>query len=543
MRSSPSFRSAVSRLQLGLALSCILVLVQTSIAASEDATVPADYAALVPSDAAVVAYIADYDELRTGLGKMAPSMAREGMIPDLPQALVDTSLSIPQGMGYLIWTESLGPIVSTPPTGVFHIAFRLPGANADTVSVKGGDTSLTFKGDMVVLSQDMSHSDGKPTYRVPEKAKNTLVDRLPSSTVSVAILGSDIADQARKVAPMLSMGPMMLQQQMSQRLQALDQDDRAAVRKAQNKAVGDVAQLLKAALASIEDIQVMTMGLDLDGGSLISDIDFSIGGRVADDHGVSPKVLKALPDDMPGYFAFDGPTLEWLANLELDLFEGMMAESKEDVVRFDRVIGSIESVGRNIDGGYAGGFTGSLGQTQGIFGVKDSAGFLKDMSGMMTSLTDLGIGLDYQPAGDMKWTVKMDEAKMMERFGATGGEMGLESGNLGGEYDITMRTADGMVFLDQVRKGAKGPQGEGDPALKGDFESLADSKVVAGLAVDVLGMAREIADSMGTDLPAEMKGKALLAMILHSPDPRTVALHLRLPIGQFIEIPAMSRLD
>jgi hypothetical protein len=389
----------------------------------------------------------------------------------------------------------------------------------------------------------MGFPEVKPVFMVPEKAENPLVDRLPSTVVSMAILGSDIADQASKVAPMLSMVPTMLQQQMSERLQKLDRADRAAVRKAQTKAVGDVSDLLRAAMASLEDIEIMTMGFSEDGGSLITDIDFLIGGRVAEDHGVSPKVLKALPDAMPGYFAFDGPTLRWLANFEFDLVEGMLASTAEEVGRFDQVITSIESLGKDIDGGYAGGFSGSFEQTQGIFGVKDSARFLKGMDGMMTSMSDLGIGIDYQPAGDMKWTLKMDGARMMSRLGGSSEEMGLDSSNLKGDYDITLRTADGMVFVDQLRNGTKAPMGEGDPALRGDFESLADSKVVAGFAVDILGMARNIAKSAGTELPPEMKGKALMSMILHSPDPKTLGLRLRLPLRELIEISTTGQLN
>jgi hypothetical protein len=165
------------------------------------------------------------------------------------------------------------------------------------------------------------------------------------------------------------------------------------------------------------------------------------------------------------------------------------------------------------------------------------------MDGMMTSMSDLGIGIDYQPAGDMKWTLKMDGARMMSRLGGSSEEMGLDSSNLKGDYDITLRTADGMVFVDQLRNGTKAPMGEGDPALRGDFESLADSKVVAGFAVDILGMARNIAKSAGTELPPEMKGKALMSMILHSPDPKTLGLRLRLPLRELIEISTTGQLN
>ncbi len=37
----------------------------------------------------------------------------------------------------------------------------------------------------------------------------------------MVILGSDITEQANRVAPMPSMGPVMLQQQMSERLQRI----------------------------------------------------------------------------------------------------------------------------------------------------------------------------------------------------------------------------------------------------------------------------------------------------------------------------------
>lgn len=531
MRPTSFFRANISQLFPGVAIFFVLILVRPSLAAEETGAVPADYAAMVSKDAGVVVFVSDLGKLRDGLGEIIPSLF------DIPRGLIETSLPVPEETAYLVWSDSIDRIFSTPRKGIIHIAFRLPGANADTVSLKGTETSsLTFKGDMVVVSQDMEHPGKKPVFTVPEKAENQLVDRLPSTVFSMAILGSDIADQANKVAPMLSMAPMMLQQQMSERLQKLDRADRAAVRKAQNKAVGDVSDLLRSAMASLEDIEMMTVGFFQDGESMIADIDFLIGGRVAEDHGVSPKVLKALPDAMPGYFAVDGPTLRWLANFEFDLFEGMLASTAEEVGRFDQVITSIESLGKDIDGGYAGGFSGSFEWSQGIFGVKDSTRFLKGMDGMMTSMSDLGIGIDYKPAGDMKWTLKMDGAGMMSRLGGSSEEMGLDSSNLKGDYDITLRTADGMVFLDQARKGTKAPEGEGDPTLRRDFESLADSKVVAGFAVDVLGMARNIAKSAGTELPPEMKGKALLGMILHSPDPKTVGLHLRIPIRELLKI-------
>ena len=179
--------------------------------------------------------------------------------------------------------------------------------------------------------------------------------------------------------------------------------------------------------------------------------------------------------------------------------------------------------------------SGSFDQTQGIFGVKDPARFLKGMDGMMSSMSDLGIGIDYKPAGDMKWTLQMTGGTLMSRLGGSSEDLGVDSKNLNGDYDIMLRTDDGMVFLDQVRKGTRPRVGKGDPALRADLESLSDSKVVAGFTVDVLGMARDIARSMGNDFPQEMKGAALMSMILHSPDPKTLGLRLRLPYQKFIE--------
>ena len=176
MRTTSFHRTNISRLFAGMAIFFVLILVRPSFAADENGAVPADYAAMVSKDAGLVAFISDFNKFRDELGKMSPSFARGGSIPDLPHGLVETSLPIPKETACLIWSESIGSIVSTPRTGIIHIAFRLPGANADTVSVEDKVT-VTFKGDMVVISQDMGFPEVKPVFAVPAKAENPLVDR------------------------------------------------------------------------------------------------------------------------------------------------------------------------------------------------------------------------------------------------------------------------------------------------------------------------------------------------------------------------------
>ena len=61
------------------------------------------------------------------------------------------------------------------PVGPDLAAREDPGGKATirvVVSGKGMETTLTFKGDMVVVTQDLEHPGKKPVFTVPEKAEN-----------------------------------------------------------------------------------------------------------------------------------------------------------------------------------------------------------------------------------------------------------------------------------------------------------------------------------------------------------------------------------
>lgn len=515
--------------------------------------VPADYAALVPADAQVVIYIEDYGALQSAWRDMLPESLTKAEVgaamPDLVTGFnLKTSVKLPADQPVIAWFDSLGDLMPTGGDGVAHIAFRMPGGTAENTSV---EKKAATKGEQLAMHEGMAivygsiSSDKKvPAYSVPTKAGNPLLKELPEGLVSLAIQGDDIGKLAQGIAPMASMAPMMLQQPLAERTKGMSKEDRAAVTKAQQGLMRDIAGLVSGATSSLQDITLATGAISLDGDVMNADLVFSIGGTVGRDHGVDPRLLSQMPSGRPLYLALDAPTVKWVAGFEMDLFEALFATDAASVRRFDAMVGSAKAAADLITGGYVVS-TSNLTDAHTLVGT-DRPKEMIEASGKLFDQMDGGdMAFTYTNTGKNSWDVKMDPTKLMNALGdavPVRKDLQMPSG-----WTLTMTPGDRMVVAEQQ------PIGEAEPkkAAKTDtldmLDRFKDSRIIVGLAIDVwplITQAVEAAGAPAPKLPAELANDSTaVGLVIHSPDEKTVAIHHQLPMGVIVGAPALDAED
>ena len=541
-----------------LTASVILIAVSTGFAGTSKVTVPDDYAKLVPADAGVVVFIEDFGSLQTAFNQMLPEKVRNepgNAMPDLRTDLVKTSVTIPKNEPVLIWLDALGDLLPNTPTGEAHIAFRIPGGTkANTAMAKGTPgATLVMQGDMAVVSMNMKGDAAAAPYTSPKKTGNPLLKELPKGHVAVAIEGSDFGSIARGVAPMASMAPMMLQQTLADRTKDMSKADKAAVLKAQQGLLSDVSSLIQAMVTSLSDITLMTAALTIDGHSMDIDADFAIGGVVAADHGVDPRLIGQLPAGGPMYMAIDTPTITWFTNLEIDLLDALFAKTVAEVEAFDTLMKDVKNASDMIDGGYVL-TTSDMATFKTLIGSEKPKALIDATSKIFDGVNDTDMGMSYTSTGKNSWDFKMDTSKMLTELGLGDfADMAMTDGKAKGDaspqqmpdgWSITMTPGDRMVAVEQRAIGMKGDPKAGKSDALTMMDSLKGSRIIFGMAMNTLLIAEQAAEAQGRKvpkLPKEIEGMSSDAsVILHAPDQKTISLHSRIPVGAIAAASAMG---
>ena len=538
MRSIQRCRVLGRRVQQGAAI-LFAGVVSSVAAAGEKAQVPADLAAVVPNSAAVVVYMPDFGVMRTFDEMFKGNMPVPQNMPAPMTGLVETTLKPPAKQTYLGWLASFDDLMNadSPEEAPFHVAFLLPGATADSVKPLDGHEIVSIDGDVVVVGVNSSTKPGGKPGEKPATGDNPLLAHLGVEDIAFAVDGKQIAAQVQQVAPMVSMVPFMMQQALSEQMQGLSDADKAAATKAQQSSMKDVSTVLNGLVAGLQDIDVMSGGVRIAKELLGIELDFELGSEVPGEHGVSPAVLKALPDDMIMYYAMDAATIAWLAQLEFDFLGAYFAKNADQIKRFDAVTSAVKKIVGNVDGGYAGATDTAFQEVKTVVGVADAKAFVSDLDAMCESLTGLEMGLAYEKKSTSDWRLTLDPQQMMKGFGM--GDAGAipDEQRLAGTYDISVETDGDLVMLDQRKEGSKGASFKGGAALRSALSEQGDTRIIVGMAFDLL----QILQQQGTELPRGIEQySGLTSLVLHSPNPKTLAASIQFPWESMLMAPIMA---
>ena len=532
-----------------IALVAVAIVATSSRAETRTIDVPADFARLVPADAGVVAYISDLGELQSSWLEMLPKAVRgekSVMMPDLRTELIKTSGKMDADASILVWIGDLAELLPTATTGVLHVAFRVPGGTSDNTSLIPGDPGweLVVADGMAIATHNLQDTKTPPPYTMPKQAGNPLLKDIPEGLVSWAVRGSDLGEVAKGVAPMASMAPMMLQSTLAERTQKMSAEDRKAVSKAQQGLLRDISNLIGSAVSALEDVTLMTGSVGIEGDGMTLHTHFSIGGEVAADHGVDSRLISQMPDGSALYAAFDAPTVKWIADFEIDVLEALFANNAASVAKFDSMMSEVKSAGTLIDGGYVLSMS-DTSEVYTLIGCDQPKKLIAATEKIFDSMNAAEMGMTYTSTGKNAWDFQIDSTKMMSTLGmpeASGAAGGTPAG-----WSVTMTAGDQMVVIDQSpieNKAAQKPRKPQKSDTRAVFDKMKDTKIIFGISFDFMMLGEAAAASMDLKdppVPQVMRDmKTDVNVVLHSPDPKTVSLHLQMPMGVILGGPMMD---
>ena len=532
------------------ALLALVLLVPGLAIAGDDGrvVVPPDYARLVPSDAGVVIFIEDYGALRTAWNDMSIE-AGGGSSPTMPSInrLIDNQgdTPLPANTPILAWTDRLDQILPNTKSGVLRVAFRMPDGAVITLRSKDeAPDNLTMHDGMAILSAIFPPGPGDvPAYTAPDAADNTLLTALPAGLVSIAVSGSDVGDLARGISPFASMAPMLMQESFRDRTRMMSKEDRKAVTKAQQNVIKDTSSLITSAVRGLEDVTLMTGSLTFDGDALVTDWNFSIGGEVAEDHGVDPRLFTRTPSGRTMYLALDAPTIRWLADFEMDVFEALFATSVASVTDIDALIEDVKAAGRMISGGYVLS-TSNLVDAHTVIGTDRPDELVSAIAKVFDAMNDTDTGMTYRSTGENTWDFTMDTARIMKMLGLDAPKN--EPGGPSESWTVTLTPGDRLVVTEQRAAAAEPAKvDENDGQVLAMLKALEESRIIVGLSLDGMGMLERTLEAQQTEMPALPpqleKMNTDLSFVVHAPDPKTVSFHVRLPTGLIYGLSSLRR--
>ena len=243
------------------------------------------------------------------------------------------------------------------------------------------------------------------------------------------------------------------------------------------------------------------------------------------------------------YLALDAPTVTWVADFEMDVFEALFATNVASVAKFDALTADVKSMGRMITGGYVLS-TSNLFDAHTLIGTEQPKKLIAATSKLFDAMNETDMGMTYTSTGKNAWDFKMDTSKMMRTLGVTPPPADA-SAKVPDAWSVTMTAGDQMVVVEQrpVAKAAAEPADDGDVLAM--LKALEKSRIIFGLSLDTMGVVKRTLATQGAEMPelpdAIRQMNTDLSLVVHSPDAKTVSIHQRMPMGVIIGLPALGR--
>ena len=402
--------------------------------------VPADLAALVPTDAVAVIFIpnaASAETLSTQLDSIGGPI--RGMIPSskaiqtLLKTNIKTTLEIPLDQPVLFWVVM--PVVDENdpnqdamggPDIRSFMAMKIPGATNENVKSKNKRTSLALlPNDMVVVGAQ------KSPYETPAAGAATcaLLKQLPAGAVSGRL---DLATIMREQGDNLRMGASFIgmafsQGQVNEPGATAEQKETAQIKQQMGNAMGDQATQLIDLFTELKSAS-FSVGASGDQLNVWADWTRDAAWPAGMTQQECAADLALLPAGMPIYAGVSKSTLGISMNKQVTFDDAMMtiASTPEQKQAWTESMGKARAMLDMIAAGAAIGFgdmQGKPGYTVG-FRVSDAAAFQAAWQSMMDTVAKTGLYSDIKcvSAVDSITTTFTPNAKRMKRIAAAFGD-------------------------------------------------------------------------------------------------------------------------
>ena len=402
--------------------------------------VPADLAALVPTDAVAVIFIpnaAAAEGLSTQLDSIGGPI--RGMIPSskaiqtLLKTNIKTTLEIPLDQPVLFWVvmpvfdenDPNQDAMGGPDIRSF-VAMKIPGATKENVKAKTKRTSLALlPNDMVVVGAQ------KTPYEIPAAGAATcaLLKQLPAGAVSGRL---DLATIMREQGDNLRMGASFIgmafsQGQVNEPGATAEQKENAQIKQQMGNAMGDQATQLIDLFTELKSAS-FSVGASGDQLNVWADWTRDAAWPAGMTQQECAADLALLPAGMPMYAGVSKSTLGISMNKQVTFDDAMMtiASTPEQKQAWTESMGKARAMLDMITAGAAIGFgdmQGKPGYTVG-FRVSDAAAFQAAWQSMMDTVVMTGLYSDIKcvSAVDSITTTFTPNAKRMKRIASAFGD-------------------------------------------------------------------------------------------------------------------------
>ena len=402
--------------------------------------VPADLAALVPTDAVAVIFIpnaAAAETLSTQLDSIGGPI--RGMIPSskaiqtLLKTNIKTTLEIPLDQPVLFWVvmpvfdenDPNQDAMGGPDIRSF-VAMKIPGATKENVKAKTKRTSLALlPNDMVVVGAQ------KTPYEIPAAGAATcaLLKQLPAGAVSGRL---DLATIMREQGDNLRMGASFIgmafsQGQVNEPGATAEQKENAQIKQQMGNAMGDQATQLIDLFTELKSAS-FSVGASGDQLNVWADWTRDAAWPAGMTQQECAADLALLPAGMPMYAGVSKSTLGISMNKQVTFDDAMMtiASTPEQKQAWTESMGKARAMLDMITAGAAIGFgdmQGKPGYTVG-FRVSDAAAFQAAWQSMMDTVVMTGLYSDIKcvSAVDSITTTFTPNAKRMKRIASAFGD-------------------------------------------------------------------------------------------------------------------------
>ena len=402
--------------------------------------VPADLAALVPTDAVAVIFIpnaAAAETLSTQLDSIGGPI--RGMIPSskaiqtLLKTNIKTTLEIPLDQPVLFWVvmpvfdenDPNQDAMGGPDIRSF-VAMKIPGATNENVKARSKRTSLALlPNDMVVVGAQ------KTPYEAPAAGAATcaLLKQLPAGAVSGRL---DLATIMREQGDNLRMGASFIgmafsQGQVNEPGATAEQKETAQIKQQMGNAMGDQATQLIDLFTELKSAS-FSVGASGDQLNVWADWTRDAAWPAGMTQQECAADLALLPAGMPIYAGVSKSTLGISMNKQVTFDDAMMtiASTPEQKQAWTESMGKARAMLDMIAAGAAIGFgdmQGKPGYTVG-FRVSDAAAFQAAWQSMMDTFAKTGLYSDIKcvSAVDSITTTLTPNAKRMKRLASAFGQ-------------------------------------------------------------------------------------------------------------------------
>lgn len=527
-------------LHLSLSLTAFVAVAPLVNAAPDAAVsghVPAEYSAVVPHEAVVVAWVANPQKVITDAKSMgAPTQNAPKTLNEMFPDAFKTNIKIPMSDPIILWADQLPKLGGDREDFAPSFAFKADGANAQNLTAIG-QNQVFFSGNMVVV-----RGSSTGTWTKPTKPNTRITSALPSAEVALAFDGKRMSAELEMGMRQLSaFGMFMVQARMKEREQGADPADRPIIAKTQQQGLKGMKRLVDGVLDVMKTVDILTIAVDLKQGNVDLDIDLHYPTPIQANHGVEMSLVDSVPGGMPIYLAMDVPAVRWFTAMEHDLMEVFFAFDAKQIKLYETMGQQTAKLASMVTDGLALGMGVEDRYEWLVTDVTDVNAFVGSTNTLMSEMNELSIGVTTSPAGKDAWAIAVDGPKVAKLLGGSKFSQEQHAARMGGNFVMSYSTSGNRITSKRHPAGKPNFPTSKDTSIRDMLEPTDGGALIAGLTMDLgpvvyaLGTAfmeeahqdggRAGNEGGGSKMP-HASGPIPFSLLLTNPNEKSISIHI-----------------